>query len=207
MLRRFAPTFAVAAIVLAACGGQFTAPAAVVNGSTITVERLKREVEAGLAISGSPSSPEATADYSRQALAFLIRFEVAAGFARGNGISVSGDEVDAQLALLAGPFGGMEAFRQALAGRNIPLDVVRENAEMALLLDKVSQTVFEASGSASPTTGSARPFGGTPEEQAAFQKWLGDRIVAAEIDVNPRYGRLDRSNGSIVPIASTADLG
>jgi parvulin-like peptidyl-prolyl isomerase len=37
----------------------------------------------------------------------------------------------------------------------------------------------------------------------AFGTWLQDRLTSAEIDVNPRYGRLDTSTGEILPIRTT----
>jgi parvulin-like peptidyl-prolyl isomerase len=38
----------------------------------------------------------------------------------------------------------------------------------------------------------------------AFQRWLRDRMDAAEIEVNPRYGRFDAFAGTVFPIRSTA---
>lgn len=38
----------------------------------------------------------------------------------------------------------------------------------------------------------------------AFDDWLSDRLVSAEIVVNPKYGRLDEATGRVVPIRSTA---
>lgn len=38
----------------------------------------------------------------------------------------------------------------------------------------------------------------------AFDDWLSDRLVSAEIVVNPKYGRLDEATGQVVPIRSTA---
>jgi parvulin-like peptidyl-prolyl isomerase len=37
----------------------------------------------------------------------------------------------------------------------------------------------------------------------AFGTWLQGRLTAAEIDVNPKYGRLDTKTGEVVPIHST----
>jgi hypothetical protein len=38
----------------------------------------------------------------------------------------------------------------------------------------------------------------------AFTDWLGQRVAKADITVNPKYGRLNRTTGEIVPIRSTA---
>ena len=37
----------------------------------------------------------------------------------------------------------------------------------------------------------------------AFATWLRRRLASADIRVNPRYGRLDRTNGEVVPVRST----
>jgi foldase protein PrsA len=41
-------------------------------------------------------------------------------------------------------------------------------------------------------------------EGQVFSAWLQERLSGADISVNPRYGRLDRTTGQIVPIRSTA---
>jgi hypothetical protein len=38
----------------------------------------------------------------------------------------------------------------------------------------------------------------------AFVQWLKGRLSSAKVEVNPRYGRFDRSTGNVVPITSTA---
>lgn len=43
-----------------------------------------------------------------------------------------------------------------------------------------------------------------PLEQQAFAQWLQERSRAADITVNPRYGRYDPETGDILPIRSTA---
>jgi hypothetical protein len=37
-----------------------------------------------------------------------------------------------------------------------------------------------------------------------FQRWLSQRLRSADVEVNPRYGRLDPESGQILPINSTA---
>jgi len=41
----------------------------------------------------------------------------------------------------------------------------------------------------------------TPMQQAAFQEWLTEKIRAARITINPRFGRFDKNTLTIVPIA------
>lgn len=38
-----------------------------------------------------------------------------------------------------------------------------------------------------------------------FDEWLRGRVRDVEIEVNPRYGRLDRSSGEILPVKSTSE--
>lgn len=40
-----------------------------------------------------------------------------------------------------------------------------------------------------------------------FQEWLVERYESGDIEVNPRYGRLDTATGEVVPIRSTAEDG
>jgi parvulin-like peptidyl-prolyl isomerase len=40
-------------------------------------------------------------------------------------------------------------------------------------------------------------------QNEVFSKWLSDRVLASDIRVNPRYGRLDLASGRIVEITST----
>jgi parvulin-like peptidyl-prolyl isomerase len=42
------------------------------------------------------------------------------------------------------------------------------------------------------------------QSQRIFNAWLGGALLAADITVNPKYGRLDRTTGDVVPIRSTA---
>jgi foldase protein PrsA len=42
------------------------------------------------------------------------------------------------------------------------------------------------------------------QSQQIFNEWLGGALRAADITVNPKYGRLDRTTGDVVPIRSTA---
>ena len=42
------------------------------------------------------------------------------------------------------------------------------------------------------------------QSQQIFQEWLMGRLKDSEIEINPRYGRLDQATGQIVPITSTA---
>ncbi|MEW6058569.1 MAG: peptidylprolyl isomerase [Actinomycetota bacterium] len=37
----------------------------------------------------------------------------------------------------------------------------------------------------------------------AFSDWLGDRLANADITVNPKYGRLNRKTGEVVPVESS----
>lgn len=45
--------------------------------------------------------------------------------------------------------------------------------------------------------------GDSAASQGFFQRWLTDRLKAADITVNPRYGRYDVETNTVVPISST----
>jgi hypothetical protein len=213
---RFVLVASAVTFLVSACGNGFTAPAAVVNGTEITIERLKREVDTGLALSGTAPSQEARAEFTRQVLAFLIQVQVAADFARAEGIAVTPREVREEVDRLTTDFGGQAAFEEALRSRGVALEVLLETIRMNLLFEKVSAAVFEM-GLAPPEEESEGPqgainpigvrlAGGSRDEQSAFTRWIQEQLQGGDIEVNPRFGRLDLSNGSIVRIDSTSDL-
>lgn len=206
-----------AALVLAACGGSGASPAAVVDGREITMEQLEREVTTGLALSGAPATRAATAEFSRLTLGFLIRMDVVQTFAAREGIGVSTEEVEATMDELVARFGSREGFEQVLADRGVTEGEVRVNVERSLLLDAMMLAVSER-GLAPPEDpdtgpqGSVNPIGvrageRSVDQEAAFGRWLGEQLRIAEVEVNPRFGRLDLSTGTVVPLTSTADLG
>jgi foldase protein PrsA len=56
-----------------------------------------------------------------------------------------------------------------------------------------------------PTFEQARAQLSAQQAPQVFQDWLRERYDATDIEVNPRYGRLDDATGQVVPIHSTED--
>jgi SurA N-terminal domain len=217
-LRRFLRVLWItaAAVLLVACGEQFSSPAAVVNGTEISLERLRREVEVGLALTGTAPTQEAPSDFTRQVLGFLIQFHLVAEFAKANDVAVTAEEVDEAVHEIMIRLGSREAFEEALASRGLSLDAFVEDIEMRILIEKVGVAVFER-GIAPPEEESEGPqgavnpigvrmAGGSRDQQLAFRRWMEEQLRSSNIEVNPRFGRLDLSTGAIVAIRSTADL-
>src|SRR5438034_9359231 len=93
-----------AGLLLCGCGSAFESPAALVNGTKITEGDLEHQLTVLLSnpqfeaqIRG-PGGAERKKDLTRRLLAFLIRERIVAEYAAGNGISVSGAEIDQALA-------------------------------------------------------------------------------------------------------------
>ena len=165
-----------------------------VAGHRISIEMLEQELETARALSQGPQPDRG--DFTRSVLTFLIQTRIALDHAASRGISVSADEVDRELARVITSLGGQEAFDDFLSQRGLAVETVRRVIERTLLRSKVQQDVLGDAGS---------PGGG--DQGQAFSRWLRDRLAGAEVQVNPRFGRFDRSTATVVPLASTADLG
>jgi hypothetical protein len=165
----------------------------VVAGHRISIEMLEQELDTARALSQGPQPDRG--DFTRSVLTFLIQTRIALDHAASRGISVSADEVDRELARVITSLGGQEAFDDFLSQRGLAVETVRRVIERSLLRSKVQQDVLRDAGS---------PGG---DQGQAFSRWLRDRLEGAEVQVNPRFGRFDRSTATVVPLESTADLG
>jgi hypothetical protein len=202
--RRFIPFTFLLIIVTAttACSDRFVAPAAVVDGTRISMDVLEEELDLVLLdpqlqqeIAG-PRGEASRKDLTRRLLAFMIQHQVMQQYATANDISVSAADVDQVLQQTIDDLGGQAQFQRELTARGLTVGAVRRNLERQVLFRRVEDSVASQAGIPSPA----------PEAQKAsvFQEWFGRRLRSAEIDVNPRFGRLDPESGRIVPIASTA---
>lgn len=191
-----------AVLLLSACGERFAAPAAVVDGRKISTDSLQKELDLLLLdpqlkqqVAGQAGEANRK-DLTRRLLAFLIELRVIQGYARANGISVTPAEVDQALQQTIQDLGGRAQFQQELKARGLTIAAVRRNLERQLLFRKVEDRLAARAGlSATASQG---------EKDRAFQQWFSQQLTSADIEVNPRFGRLDQRNGQIVPISSTA---
>ena len=191
-----------AVLLLSACGDRFAAPAAVVDGSKISIQSLQHELDLVLVdpqlnqqVAG-PRGESNRKDLTRRLLAILIELRLIEGYAQVNGISVGRAEVDQALQQAIQGLGGLAQFRRALKARGLTVEAVRRNLERQILLRKVEDRLAARAGLPASATQS--------EKDRVFQQWLTQQLSSAHIDVNPRFGRLDRKSGQIVPIHSTA---
>jgi SurA-like N-terminal domain len=189
--------------VLGACGGAFEAPAAVVNGFEISQESLDDEVRVALtdpnlaAEVDGPGGAERRTELTRQVLSFLIRQRLIQSFARTQQITVSESEVDAEFAATVEQVGGQAVLDRELKSRGLTPQDVRTNIERALLANKVVQAVGQQEAPAGTVP--------TPEElDQAFGEWLRDQMVAADIQINPRFGALNLEQASVCRVVSTS---
>jgi SurA-like N-terminal domain len=201
---RFIPfTFLlVVATVTTACGERFIAPAAVVDGTRISVDTLDQELDLVLLdpqlqqqVAG-PRGEASRKDLTRSLLAFLIQLQVVQQYATANDISVSAADVDRALQQTIDGLGGRAQFQRELTARGLTVGAVRRNLERQVLFRKVEDSVAPQAG--------VPPSAPEAQKASAFQQWFGRRLRSADIDVNPRFGRLDLASGRIVAITSTA---
>ncbi len=187
---------ALMALVLSSCGERFQSPAAVVNGQGISQRELEEEVTLALSypqIAQQASTAEGKKEVVRQVLAYLIRERLVLDYARSHDISVTPQQVEDALDQTVEQFGGESAFREEIGGRGLSLAEVRDVIRRNLTFDAVAQAIArERSGDRDP-----------PPPQQVFNDWLRQRLRASDIDVNPRFGRLDLNRAEVVPITST----
>jgi hypothetical protein len=191
-----------AAILLSACGDRFVAPAAVVSGTRITTETLKSEYDILLRDPqlaqqmNGPQGERNRKDFTRRLLSYLIQVQLLEQYASANGISVSPAEIDQALEDAIASVGGQEAFDQELKASGLTVAGVRRNLQRSLLFSKVRDSIAAQEGLSSTAS--------TDERNRAFQTWFTGRLRSSDIEVNPRFGRLDPRTGQVVPITSTA---
>jgi hypothetical protein len=189
-------------LLLSACGNRFEAPAAVVDGERISLDTLEQELDVLLLDpqfrqqTTGPRGESGRKDLTRRLLALLIQLQVVRQYASANGISVSSAEIDGALRETVEAVGGQAQFQRELEARGLTLGAVRRNLERRILFSEVTDAIASRDGISSSA----------PQEEKgqAFQRWFSERLRSADIDVNPRFGRLDRRSGLVVPINSTA---
>jgi hypothetical protein len=202
-LRIFVPV--AAAVALTACGTRFQSPAATVDGHSISQDELKAEIDLALTdprlaqqIAG-PQGAQAKAELTRQALAGLIRREVASEYAQAHRLVVMAADIDKELQAIIAQVGGQEQFDALIHDRGLSLSQVRGLLANQVLLRKIQEDVATALPTPTPNDPQAL--------DQAFQNWLTNRVAHAQVSVNPRFGRFNRSTGEVLPITSTADIG
>jgi SurA-like protein len=191
-----------AVMLLSACGDRFVAPAAVVSGHRITTETLKDEFDTLLLDPqlaqqmNGPQGEKNRKDLTRSLLSYLIQVQLLEQYASGKGISVTPAEVDQALEGAIAGVGGQAQFDQELKARGLTMAGVRRNLERSLLFGKVQDALAAQAGLGSTAS--------SDERNRVFQRWFTNRLRSADIEVNPRFGRLDLRTGQVVQITSTA---
>jgi hypothetical protein len=200
-VNRLVPLFFV--LMVAGCGPGSEPPAAVVGDHEISMERLEQEFAALVAqpefarqVEG-PTADEQRKDLTRQLLSFLIQVEVFDEYARTHGLSVTPREVEQQLQVQIQQAGGPQAFDREVEGQGLTISTVRRNLQRNILFDKVQDAVLDEAGIPEPREAEAA--------NEALLEWFRGRLDALEIEVNPRFGRLDPETGQVEPIMSTAE--
>lgn len=178
------------------------APAAVVSGHRISTETLKSEFDTLLLdpqLAQQMTGPQGARnrkDLTRRLLSYLIQVQVLEQYASDKGISVSPAEVAQALEDAIAGIGGQAQFDQELKARRLTVEGVRLDLERSLLFGKVRDSVAAQEGLGSTASQDAK--------NQAFQDWFRGRLRSGDIEVNPRFGRLDPRTGQVVPITSTA---
>lgn len=135
-------------------------------------------------------------DLTRRLLAYLIVLRLVERYAQAHQISVSSTDVDQAVQDAIASVGGEAQLQQELKARGLTMAGLRRNIGRQLLVNRVVDSVAAQAGLPSTAT--------EQQKSPVFQRWLSQRLRAADVEVNPRYGRLDPKSGQIRPINSTA---
>jgi hypothetical protein len=199
---RVVPAALAALLVLSACSGRLGSPAAIVSGHRISQESLKSELDdivldpqVARQFQG-PDGERNRKEITRRVLTLLIDVRLLEEYATAHQISVSLADVDQALDQTITSVGGRAAFDQELKTRRLTLETVRRNLQREVLFQKVRNDLAVRAGLSADA----------PDDQKgqAFQRWIVGRFRSGDVEVNPRFGRLDPRTGQILAITSTA---
>jgi SurA N-terminal domain len=191
-----------ALLLLSACGGRLGSPAAVVSGHRISQEALKSELDdivldpqVARQFQG-PDGERNRKEITRRVLTLLIEVRLLEEYAAAHRFSVSRADVDQALDRTITSVGGRAAFDQELKARRLTLETVQRNLQREVLFEKVRDDLAARAGLPA----------NAPDDQKVqtFQRWLVGRFRSGDVEVNPRFGRLDPRTGQILAITSTA---
>jgi hypothetical protein len=185
-------------LTLSACGGRFVPPAAVVNGQRVSQDELQTELAVVLtnpANADQAKTVSGRSDVVRRVLVSLIELDVVQQYASTHHVAVTATDVGREEQQFIDQLGGQAQFEAQIRRQHLTAAQVRQIFARDVLFTKVQDEVVSASGSNStdPT-----------ERNRIFGNWLRGQFQAADIRVNPRFGRLDPRTVTIRPITSTA---
>lgn len=143
-----------------------------------------------------PTADEQRKDLTRQLLSFLIQVEVFDEYARTHRLSVTPQEIEQQLQVQIQQAGGPQAFDQELEAQGLTLQTVRRNLERNILFGKVQGAVLDERGVPEPRD--------TEVANQALLEWFREQLGTLDVQVNPRFGRLDVETGQVEPATSTS---
>lgn len=197
---------ALASVVLVSCGGRYSAPAAHVDGRQILVSDIERVVDLVRAIQpgldetfAAPGGDERRKEVTRSVLVFLIQNVFVLRYAEARGISVQPGDLAQVTAQIEASAGGADVLDRNLTTLGLDREDVRYLAEAQVLAIAVGNAVvLERLGSLEAPL---------QDQSRVFREWLAGQVEGSDVEVSPRFGRLDPLNGTISPLSSTAELG
>lgn len=148
-------------VLLAGCGGLLAPAAAVVNDEKIAVEEIQEAVADFQAsqefkrLAAQGDADAITREFEQSYLSQLIRRAVLEPEADRLGISVSGDEIEAQLEDIEAEFPSESAFNEALKEQGLTLEQLRQLVADRALEEKLRAEITAA---ASPAEAELRAY-------------------------------------------------
>jgi len=177
------------------CGGLPRSAVAEVNGKVITRQDLDQAMEEYKQQFGDQGMPaEGTEEYTalqKQIVARLVDEEILWFEAEDMGISVSDEEIDAQIDTATQQAGGEEQLQQALESSNLTMDQYKDSVRKSLLFQKIYPEVTK--DAAEPTDQDARAYyDANPDQfQQPEMRKVSHILVKTEEEANAVKARLD----------------
>lgn len=222
-VRTTTAAIAVAAIALAGCGGGDEANeepttvqtegadaegaaaepvdlpdgvAAQVGEVDIEEGQLNKRLDAVLA-QEQPTEQEGVTPEQREAavasqvLSDLIVGQVILQGAEELGVAPTDEDISTLRDQVAEGAGGQEAFEQQASEAGYDQEAIERELRVLAAFQNVTEELLTEQGGDAATPG--------PEDQAAVQEWLVERLEATDITVDEQYGVWDPATGQILP--------
>jgi hypothetical protein len=175
---------------VAGCEPAQIGAAAVVDGQTIPISDIQRNVKAVQAYQAQVGvTTEAPNELARRELVRRLLLAVHERAAEQMGVTATGGEVSEEVASWRSKLGTEERFEQFIASSDLTPELFDDWIRQAVLRQKMGEVLM--------------PGAETPEERAAQDAKVVPRLSAAakamDIDVNPRFGDFNKNRGQLLP--------
>lgn len=178
--------------------------AATVNGTQIPSDEVDNRLAAAEADGEFAAALEGeqgemlVAQFRAQTLSVLVQTRIVLDSAEELDATPSDEDVEEARAGIIEEFGTEEEFEDAVAASGMSREALDEQLRGVAALDLVGRRLAEDGETAELPEG-MEGMEGMDAEQIAVQQWLGERLAAAQVTVDPAYGQWVPEAGQVMP--------